>query len=109
MKQLATIQQGHSEYDPRLRELLDGTGIDPHEFLGLDYFSLAPFFVLAGATVSPDAHTHGTDLHVTGVIVSVEDAHEEAFYATLPLILADAYAEDDPEDESDPGSPNGGS
>jgi hypothetical protein len=104
MKHLATIQQGQSDYEPRLRELLDGTGIDPHEFIGLDYFSLAPFFVLAGATVSPDAHTHGTDLHVTGVTIGVPEELEEAFYATLPLILADAYAEDD---EAGPASPNG--
>ena len=47
MKQLAYITQGHSEYDPRLRELLDATGIDPGEFIGLDYFSLSPFFALA--------------------------------------------------------------
>ena len=60
MKQLAYITQGHSEYDPALRELLDATGIDAEEFVGLDYFSLIPFFVLAGATVTPDAHTHGT-------------------------------------------------
>ena len=65
MKQLAYITQGHSEYDPRLRELLDATGIDPEEFIGLDYFSLSPFFALAGATIAPDAHSHGTDeLHL---------------------------------------------
>jgi len=42
MKQLAYITQGHSEYDPALRELLDATGIDAEEFVGLDYFSLTP-------------------------------------------------------------------
>jgi hypothetical protein len=102
MKQLAYIQQGQSEYEPRLRELLDGTGIDPHEFLGLDYFSLTPFFVLAGATVGADAHTHGTDLHVVGLRVSIDEELEEAFYATLPMILADAYV-----DQADT-DPNGG-
>ncbi len=94
MKQLAYITQGHSEYDPRLRELLDATGIDPEEFIGLDYFSLSPFFALAGATIEPDAHTHGTDVHVTGVKVLVPDDLEAAFLATLPEILADAYAEE---------------
>jgi hypothetical protein len=98
MKQLAYITQGHSEYDPRLRELLDATGIDPEEFIGLDYFSLSPFFALAGATIEPDAHSHGTDVHVTGVKVLVPDKLEAAFLATLPEILADAYAEDDGED-----------
>ena len=95
MKQLAYITQGHSEYDPRLRELLDATGIDAEEFIGLDYFSLSPFFALAGATIAPDAHSHGTDVHVTGVKVLVPEDLEEAFLATLPAILADAYAEEE--------------
>jgi hypothetical protein len=95
MKQVAYITQGHSEYDPRLRELLDATGIDPHEFLGLDYYSLVPFFVLAGATVAPDAHSHGAEVHLTGVRVSVPEELEAAFLATLPEILADAYGDDE--------------
>jgi hypothetical protein len=95
MKQLAYITQGHSEYDPRLRELLDATGIDAEEFIGLDYFSLTPFFALAGATIEPDAHAHDTDVHVTGVKVLVPDDLEAAFLATLPEILADAYSEDE--------------
>ena len=45
----------------------------PEEFVGLDYFSLTPFFVLAGATVTPDAHTHGDDVHVTGVVVTIPE------------------------------------
>ena len=98
MKQLAYITQGHSEYDPRLRALLDDTGIDPEEFVGLDYFSLSPFFALAGATIEPDAHAHGTDVHVTGVKVLVPDELEDAFLATLPEILSDAYAEEEEED-----------
>ena len=95
MKQLAYITQGHSEYDPRLRELLDATGIDAEEFVGLDYFSLTPFFVLAGATVTPDAHTHGDDVHVSGVTVTIPDELEAAFLATLPEFLADAYADEE--------------
>jgi hypothetical protein len=95
MKQLAYITQGHSEYDPRLRELLDATGIDAEEFIGLDYFSLTPFFALAGATIEPDAHAHDADVHVTGVKVLVPDELEAAFLATLPEILADAYSEDE--------------
>ncbi len=91
MKQLAYITQGHSDYDPRLRELLDATGIDAEEFVGLDYFSLTPFFVLAGATVTPDAHTHGDDVHVSGVTVTIPEELETAFLATLPEFLADAY------------------
>jgi hypothetical protein len=94
MKQLAYITQGHSEYDDRLRELLDATGIDPEEFVGLDYFSLTPFFVLAGATVAPDSHAHGDSVHVTAVRVTIPDEIEDAFLATLSEILADAYEEE---------------
>jgi hypothetical protein len=96
MKQLAFITQGRSDYDERLRGLLDDSGIDPHEFIGLDYFSLVPFFVLAGATVAPEAHTHGDSVHVTGVRVTLPEGQEDAFLATLSEILADAYDEEDP-------------
>ncbi len=95
MKQLAFITQGHADYDPRLRTLLDGTGIDPHEFEGLDYFGLTPFFVIAGATVRADAHTHGTDVHTQGVFVEVPEELEEGFFQTLPELLEDAYADEE--------------
>jgi hypothetical protein len=95
MKQLAHIAQGRSEYDERLRELLDGSGIDPQEFIGLEWFSLVPFYVLAGATVTPEGHAHGPTMHVTGVNVTIPEEFEEGFLQTLGEILADAYAEDD--------------
>jgi hypothetical protein len=95
MKQLAYITQGHSDYDPALRELLDATGIDPEEFVGLDYFSLTPFFVLAGATVTPEAHTHGDDVHVTGVTVTIPEELEKGFMTALPEYLSDAYGSED--------------
>ena len=94
MKQIGFITQGHSEYEERLRAVLDASGIDPEEFLGLEYFSLTPFFVLAGATVSPDAHTHGTDVHVSAVRITIPEELEEAFLATLPEMLADAYTDE---------------
>ena len=56
---------------------------------------LTPFFVLAGATVTPDAHTHGDDVHVTGVVVSIPEELEQGFMATLPEFLADAYGAED--------------
>jgi hypothetical protein len=99
MKQLAYITQGHSEYDERLRGLLEESGIDPHEFVGLDWFSLTPFYVIAGATVRAEAHTHGDHAHVTGVFVEVPEELEDAFFATLPQILADAYGEDEHEED----------
>ena len=37
MKQIAYITQGHSEYDPRLREVLDASGIDPEEWQGFAF------------------------------------------------------------------------
>ena len=97
MKQVAYITQGHSEYDERLRALLEESRIDPQEFVGLDWFSLVPFFVLAGAAVAPDVHAHGDDAHVTGVRVTVDEELEQAFLATLPRILADAYVEEEEE------------
>ena len=95
MKQIGYITQGRSDYDERLRAVLDASGIDPEEFLGLEYFSLTPFFVLAGATVSPDAHTHGTEVHVSAVRVEIAEELEEAFLAMLPELLDDAYAEEE--------------
>jgi hypothetical protein len=95
MKQIAYITQGRSDYDERLRALLDASGIDPEEFLGLEYFSLTPFFVLAGATVSAEAHAHDTEVHVSGVRVTIPEELEEAFLATLPELLEDAYAEEE--------------
>ena len=94
MKQLAYITQGNSRYDDRLWEILASSGIDPHEFEGLDYFGLTPFFVIAGATVRADAHTHGTDVHTSGVFVEIPEELEEAFLATLPELLEDAYSEE---------------
>jgi hypothetical protein len=95
MKRLARITQGHSDYDGRLRALLDASGIDPEEFLGLEYFSLTPFFVLAGATVAAEAHAHGSEVHVSAVRVEIPEELEEAFLATLPDLLDDAYAEEE--------------
>lgn len=94
MKRLAYITQGHSEYEDRFWELLTASGIDPHEFEGLDYFGLVPFFVIAGATVRADAHTHGTDVHTSGVFVEIPEELEEAFYETLPQLLEDAYSDE---------------
>jgi hypothetical protein len=98
MKQLAFITQGHSEYDDRLRQLLVSMEIDPHEFVGLDYFGLTPFFVMAGATVRPEAHTHGDEIHVEGVVVELPDElPEEGFYAQLQDMLYDAYGDEEQE------------
>lgn len=106
MKQLAFITQGQADYDERLRTLLDGTGIDPEEFIGLEYFGLVPFFVIAGASVRTEAHAHGDDVHVTGIFIEIPEELEEGFYATLPQILEDAYVDED-DDEEPAGGVNG--
>ena len=51
--------------------------------------------MLAGATVAAEAHAHGTEVHVSGVRVMVPEELEEAFLATLPELLEDAYAEEE--------------
>jgi hypothetical protein len=94
MKQLAFITQGHSEYEDRLWRLLDESGIDPQEFVGLDYFGLLPFFVISGASVRTEGHTHGENVHVTGIRLEIDEELEEAFYVTLPQVLGDAYEEE---------------
>jgi hypothetical protein len=93
MKTLAFITIGHSEYDDRLRKLLDESGIDPQEFESLDYFSLIPFFVLAGASVRTDAHAHEDHMHFQGVTIELAPELEEPFYAVLPGLLEQATAE----------------
>jgi hypothetical protein len=95
MKRLAAISQGNSDYDPRLWKLLEDSGVERDEFVGLDYFGLTPFFVIAGASVRSDAHGHGDHVHVSTIFVEVEEEVEEAFYAMLPQILQDAYAEEE--------------
>jgi hypothetical protein len=88
MSQLAFITVGRSDYDPRLKEMLDDTGIDPQEFERLDYFSLIPMFLLAGASVRTAAEAHGDHMHLEGWYVEVDDDLEPIFFAELPGLLA---------------------
>lgn len=87
MKQLARIAIDDSQYEPRLLELLDGTGLDRDDFEGLDYYSLLPFFVLAGASVRSHVHLHGDHSHFEAVTLEIEEELEEAFYGVLPQLL----------------------
>jgi len=103
MKQLARIAPGRSEYDPRLRGLLEETGIDPHEFEDLDWFGLLPFFALAGASVRTEAHGHGDHVHFGAVVLELPDELEEGFYGSLPVMLEQAYV--DADDLGDDGTP----
>jgi len=88
MARLATITIGHSDYDPRLRAILDDSGLEPQEFEGLDYFSYLPFLVIAGASVAPLLHLHGDHSHFEGATIDVPDEQVEMFLHALPQVLA---------------------
>ena len=96
MKQIGFITQGHAEYDERLRALLDASGIDPEEFLGLEYFSLTPFFVLAGSDGQRRrAHARRPRSTSAPCASPIAEELEEAFLATLPELLEDAYTDEE--------------
>ena len=88
MTQLASITIGDSKYDDRLWKLLQDSGLEPQEFEDLDYFSYVPFFVIAGATVSPQIRVHGDHTHFEGAVVDVPEDQVEMFLAVLPQLLA---------------------
>ena len=88
MRQLAFITVGRSEYDDRLRKLLDDSGIDPQEYQSLDYFSLVPLFLIAGASVRTVAQAHGDHMHLEGWYVEIDDDLEPIFFEELPGLLA---------------------
>jgi len=97
MKELAFIQVGTSRYEDRLWQILEETGLERDDFEDLDYFSLLPFFVLAGASVTSEVESHGDHFHFTGVRISIADDMEEPFYAALPQMLSQLLAEADDE------------
>jgi len=78
-----------------LVKVYTGGAPDASMHIGLDWFSLVPFYVLAGATVTPDGHAHGATMHVTGVRVTVPEEFEDGFFETLAEILSDAYADEE--------------
>jgi hypothetical protein len=87
MTQLARISVGDSQYDDRLWQLLLETGIEPEEFEDLEYFSLIPFFCIAGASVETHVRAHGDHFHFEGVTLTVPEELEEMFFAVLPQML----------------------
>lgn len=93
MTQIARISVGESQFDPRLKLLLDTTGIDPEEFEDLEYFSLIPFFIIAGASVETHVRAHGDHFHFEGVTLNVPDELEEMFFAVLPQMLGQVTGE----------------
>ena len=93
MTQLARITIGASEYEPRLWQILEDSAIDRDDFQDLDYFSLLPFFVLAGASIETNVEPHGDHFHFQDVRVVVGDDLVEPFYAALPQLLAQLAGE----------------
>ena len=98
MKTLAVIAFEQSRFDERLKQMLDETGIDPDEFEDLEFFGLVPFFVLAGASIRTQAHGHDDHLHFASATVDVPEELEEAFFAVLPGLLDQAYADAEEDD-----------
>ena len=88
MTQLAFITFDDSKYDDRLWQLLEESGVPADEFETLDYFSLLPFFVLAGASVDTQVESHGDHFHFQGVRITVADDMVEPFYDGLEGLLA---------------------
>lgn len=95
MTQLARIAIGESQYDDRLWKLLEETGLDRDDFEGLDYFSLLPFFVLAGASIRSHVHVHGDHSHFESVTVELPQELEESFFGVLPDLLDQLTEEED--------------
>ncbi len=87
MTQLASITIGDSKYDDRLWKVLQDSGLEPQEFEDLDYFSYVPFFVIAGATVSPQIRVHGDHTHFEGAVVDVPEDQVDMFLGVLPQLL----------------------
>ena len=87
MTQLAFITFDDSRYDERLWRVLEESGVPADEFETLDYFSLLPFFVLAGASVDTQLESHGDHLHFQGVSLTVPDDLVEPFFDALEGLL----------------------
>ena len=87
MPQLARIAPEESTFDPRLLELLEASGVEKDDFEDLDFFSLLPFFVLAGASIETEAEAHGDHAHFHAARVVVPSELEAHFLTVLPQML----------------------
>ena len=86
MPDILTITSDGPAFADRLRELLEDRGLSVgSEYL--DELGLIPALVLAGASVTTDAHAHGENMHVVRIGAHVAPELEEAFYHTLDAIL----------------------
>ncbi len=94
MLRVATLTVEGARFDDRFLALLEATGLEPEEFEGLPYFSYAPFFVIAGATVAPQIRVHGDHSHFEGVTIDVPLDQLEMFYDALPHLLQQITTEE---------------
>lgn len=97
MTQMASITLEGASFEDRFLKILEATGLEPEEFEGLPYFSYSPFFVIAGATISPRIREHGDHSHFEGVEVEVPEDQVEIFLDVLPELLAQLQPLDDDE------------
>ncbi|MCC6830818.1 MAG: hypothetical protein IT200_05665 [Thermoleophilia bacterium] len=103
MQTVMKIGADSVQYADRLSELFGTFGVDVNDDDALDPVGILPAFVLSGASISTEAHTHGDHMHVTSITVQVPDELEEAFYATLPQVLVAEDEDDEDDDEDDAG------
>ncbi len=97
MTLIMKITDDGSQYSERLVDLLGEFGVDPAVDDEIDELSLLPAYVLAGASIRTEAHSHGTHMHVVAINVEIGDELEEAFYEALAQVL-DAGDEDEDDD-----------
>ena len=97
MTQVASITLDEAQFEDRFLQILEASGLEPEEFEGLPYFSYTPFFVIAGATVSPRIRVHGDHTHFEGVSIDVPDGEVDIFYDVLPELLAQIQQVEDDE------------
>jgi hypothetical protein len=96
MTSIMKITDDGSQYSERLVDLLGEFGVDPAVDDEIDELSLLPAYVLAGASIRTEAHSHGTHMHVVAINVEIGDELEDAFYEALAQVLD---ASDDEEDD----------
>ena len=88
-----------TQYAERLHDLLAEFGVNPEVEDEIDEISLLPAYVLAGASIRTEAHSHGDHMHVVSITVEIADELEQAFYETLAQVLEASAADDDEDDE----------
>lgn len=98
MTQMASITLEGASFEDRFLKILEETGLEPEEFEGLPYFSYSPFFVIAGATISPKIREHGDHSHFEGVEIEVPEDQVDIFLDVLPELLEQLQPLDEDED-----------